>query len=162
FICHGSLEDGQAQLLLTRGEGDGPARRKTDEVDFCNAARLLELLRLKKPPRRLPCIVILNACHTADAEIGLRACQSIASSLVAGGVPVVLGMAGEVADGACRLYTRGFYEALLGETNVAQAAGAARRLAMRHYRNFNESVEWARLTLFARVGHSLNFQFTTL
>jgi hypothetical protein len=146
FICHGELDPLHgARLLLTKRERDDPASAKTNASDPCGGARLLALLA--QP--RLPCVAVLNACHGADG-VATAAGQSLGAQLVAGGIPVALGMAGAVADGACRLFTRGFYEALLAGASLPLAAARARRSAMLHYGNYDANVEWSRLTLFAR------------
>ena len=94
--------------------------------------------------------MVLNACHTADPATATEAAQSLAAQLVAGGIPIVIGMTGEVADGACRLFTRGFYEALLSGAELPLAAARARRSAMLNYGNYDMNVEWSRLVFFAR------------
>jgi hypothetical protein len=150
FICHGQMDAAEgARLLLTKREFDDPSRAKTNQAAPCNASRLLLLLTQKQDPHRVPAVVVLNACHTADAGIGAMAGQSMAAQLVAGGIPVVLAMAGEVADGACRIYTRGFYLALVAGDDLSFAAAKARQAAMRHYKDFDRSIEWARLVFFA-------------
>jgi hypothetical protein len=146
FICHGDLEPNGARLLLTKRERDDPASKKTNAADPCDGPRLLGLLGRQNA---FPCAVILNACHTADAT-ATEAAGSLATQLIGGGVPVVIGMTGEVADGACRLFTRGFYEALLAGTSLPLAAARARRSAMLHYKNYDVNVEWSRLVFFAR------------
>jgi hypothetical protein len=72
----------------------------------------------------------------------------MAAQLVADGVPMAVGMAGEVADGACRIFTCAFYEALLEGKPVALASARGRRAALRRYSAYHDTVEWARPGLF--------------
>jgi hypothetical protein len=55
--------------------------------------------------RHTPRLVILSACQTASAADRVNAAP-FAAQLVAGGVPVVIAMAGDIADTACRVFTR--------------------------------------------------------
>ena len=75
--------------------------------------------------------------------------------LVEGGVSVAIGMTGEVADGACRLFTRRFYQALITENpiDISISTSRGRRAAMLFYVSKDEifyenHIEWARPTLF--------------
>src|SRR5262249_26165934 len=61
-----------------------------------------------------------------------------------------LGMAGEVADAACRIFTRAFYQSLLDRQPVPVATARGRRAAMLYYKNYSQNVEWTRPTLFVR------------
>jgi hypothetical protein len=81
--------------------------------------------------------------------------QSLAAKLVEQGVPIVIGMAGEVADGACRIFTRKFYEALLTKSEITLASARGRRAAMIFFTDtYKSHVEWARPTLFMAKGVS--------
>jgi hypothetical protein len=62
---------------------------------------------------------LVNACHTGEPDSSYL---SFAAGLVRGGVPVAVGMAGEVADGACRIFTREFYRGLINCRNLDIAA----------------------------------------
>jgi hypothetical protein len=99
---------------------------------------------------------VLNACHSAeisgavDATGASGACHSLAARLVAFGVPLVIGMTGEVADGACRLFTQSFYRALISGSCLVLAAARGRRAAMLHYASYLNDAEWTRPTVFAR------------
>lgn len=172
FVCHGN-DEGRL-LLSTYNE---QTKSKTDEPDLCDAARLLEVLRHRNAPHSVPPIIVLNACHTSDvSESGNEAVSdggkefysSFAAQLVAGGAAVAIGMRGEVADGACRVFTRRFYQALVTDTdgpiNINLSTAAGRRAAMLHYVNnygahhFDNHVEWARPTLFLSDGLSLELK----
>src|SRR5262249_2516778 len=102
----------------------------------------------------LPAVVVLNACYTADqdlTDVG-QVISPLAVELIRGdnegGVPIVMGMAGEVADQACRLFTQHFYEALLHDGDIVRAAAEGRRFGIRHGGSARTSVDWALPTLF--------------
>jgi hypothetical protein len=76
-----------------------------------------------------PPVVVLNACYTGAQPPAQRAAAPLAADMVKRGVPVVVGMWGQVADRACRLFTWCFYEALLRNKSVTHAVAAGRRLA---------------------------------
>lgn len=156
FICHGFANPDQETFInLMTDEGGG--------VERVNAESLLKLLR-PDPAAPLPQIVILNACYTAVDNIDLyvksgQVASPMAAKLVAGdghdsGVPIVVGMAGEVADQACRLFTRCFYQAILGGGEIAQAAAAGRRVGIieEGLTDPTSSLDWALPTLFMSAG----------
>ncbi|HKU77100.1 MAG TPA: CHAT domain-containing protein [Pyrinomonadaceae bacterium] len=157
FICHGVVDGDGGRILLTKPieEQEGSEL----EADECNAEQLLEDMSDGKAPNNLPQIVVLNACHTADgAQNGERSAASdikgsylaMAAEFVAGGVSVAIGMAGEIADAACRIFTRNFYQALIKREPIALATASGRRAAIYYYRDYyTKSVEWMRPTLFA-------------
>lgn len=157
FICHGQVVAGKSSIHLTKLVG------KKKEPDPCDAAHLLDYVRCDDGA--LPQIVVLNACRTADpvtqvvarnSSVGEGAYLSFAAQLVAGGVPVAIGMAGEIADGACRIFTRSFYQALISGESISLAAAQGRRAALLHYSSkisdYLTSIEWARPTLFLAEG----------
>lgn len=163
FICHGVAGPGGGRIMLTK-PSDAPGGPSGYEE--CNAQQLLFYMSNDGlNPEWLPRIVVLNACHTADTAGDAAAAPetagtsikgaylSLAAQLVAGGVPVTIGMAGEIADAACRTFTHSFYEALLKNESVARATARARRAAMFYYEHFyTDSVEWVRPTIFAAEG----------
>lgn len=149
FICHGDYDGEQATLMLTKSENG----QKTNAELPVTADALLELLHGElhegRRDAKLPTVVVLNACHTAAAGADRKnAYRGFAANLVAGGVPVVVGMAGEVADGACRIFTSEFYRALLNGKSVALATARGRRAALLEYQGYQHTIEWARPSLF--------------
>ena len=121
--------------MLTTRKVDGDPTSEKSEVPYrCTAARLLELLGVRGS---LPPVVVVNACHTADPDYdpAVRLEQSssdlaFAAQLVQGGVPMALGMSGEVAARACQIFTLRFYMALLAGGSVALATAHGRRAAL--------------------------------
>jgi hypothetical protein len=158
FICHGDIGSSGGRLLLTKRETEEVTSKKTQDPDYCDAERLLDLLRQDESPHALPQIIVLNACHTAEmaGNADIKAgYQSLAARLVEQGVPIVIGMAGEVADGACRIFTRKFYEALLTNSQITLASARGRRAAMIFFTDtYKSHVEWARPVLFMAKGVS--------
>lgn len=121
FTCHGDyiLENGAFTGAIQLVSNDGK------RSEWVSAGGLLSKLQGVQ-------VVVLNACYTASDVVNKarqagQVAMPLAVELVKGGIPVVLGMAGEVADDACRLFTRRFYEALLDKGNLAQAAAEGRR-----------------------------------
>jgi CHAT domain len=138
FICHGRFDQGEAVLELIP---DLPTQGQIDPVD---ADRLLQIM--KAPGVSLPQVVVLNACHSGGVPVGQEAAP-LATRLVQGGIPVVVGMSGQVADHACRLFTRRFYEALLQGESIAAAASEG-RLAGLLGADPKQRVDWAFPTMF--------------
>jgi hypothetical protein len=68
------------------------------------------------------------------------------------GTPVAIGMTGRVADRACRLFTRRFFEALLNGEELHDATALARREGMLHGSDPERSVDWAMPALFMAEG----------
>jgi hypothetical protein len=135
FMCHGDLRDGRGYLELEPDEPGDLAR--------CYADRLLDVLAPGSQPP--PSIVVLGACRSAESadfddlapaqqpqDLGALPGRplvlgSLGTELVAGGVPVVVGMAGRVADVAARLFSRRLEVSLLEGQPLISATADARR-----------------------------------
>jgi hypothetical protein len=142
YMCHGEVdpETHLGFLELQPDEPGGPSH--------FGAEQLLEHLR--GPDDELPAIVIVSACKTAGGSryargtlAGPQDSAPLAAELVAGGIPVVVGMAGRVADRAARLFTVRFGEALLSGEPLVRATAAARRVGYSHGESPRQSVDWA-------------------
>ncbi len=133
FIGHGDYDTvtGNGYVVMGRdaGESDGDVNR--------DARFLLSLLRhpgsAGQPGGALPKIVVLGTCYSAGARTG-RLLDTVdtaplAAELVAGGVPVVVGMGGKISDIRCRLFTRRFGAALIGKGSLAEATACGREAA---------------------------------
>ena len=165
FICHGGVEKhGEAYngyLLLAPAPGETePAKMTAD-----NLLPLLSMARSapaagaggqgEAGPRAFPAeglkrmlpIVILNACKTASYDKA-KETLPLAAELIAGGVPIVIGMAGEVSDQACRLFTRRFYEALVRSHSIVGATTEGRLAGIVHLSSPTDDLDWALPTLF--------------
>jgi hypothetical protein len=158
FICHGGFDVGGTPYLeLEPDERDGPRRRP--------ASQLLEYLECDGA---LPAIVVLSACHTASTPAGRVVVQAgahetapMATELIHGGIPVVLGMAGRVSDRICRLFTRGFGEALAEGEPLVTATAHARRVGFADGPPPHSSVDWGFPALFLAEGVSPDYRPVT-
>jgi hypothetical protein len=82
-----------------------------------------------------PTIVVLSACLTAGTPGDKRHILAagyqtapMAATLVDGGIPIVLGMAGRVADITCRVFARKFGEAIIKGESLVRATAEARQM----------------------------------
>jgi hypothetical protein len=154
FSCHGGIEKEQEargflefQLKGKAGATVAPTSKHLHAHDLLVALRHGE---------HLPPVVVLSACYSGSTRpagagtpgptspaptpppalagpngstrtAAVDRIGSLAAELVAGGVPVVVGMGGQVADSACRLFTRYFGEALMSGEPLVTAAARGRR-----------------------------------
>jgi hypothetical protein len=149
FICHGWYDEtGKSYLEMTPEPGaDQPARLYADN--------LLPLLRALPVS---PQIVVLNACYSGTPPAD-RKLSPMASALVHGGVPMVVGMAGRVADMACRLFTWCFYQSLLQGKSVAEAAAQGRRAGITYAgADPTKFTDWALPNIYMAEGVSSQVQ----
>jgi hypothetical protein len=137
FICHGTGGGDSTRLVFTVRNGP------TASEDPWDSARLLDRFR---GAGCTPSVVMLNACKTASARPGVG--QLSFAARLAAGVPVVVGMAGEVEDAACQMFARRLYRCLIDRTPIHRAVAEARRAAILHFGHYRDSGEWARPTLF--------------
>lgn len=130
LVAHGGLdEDGHGVVRLV------------SPVDGVGADRLLPALTAGGPVRA----VLLSVCRSGLAEAGTA---PLAAELVAGGIPVVSAMTGEVSEQACRLYTRRFVHAASSGLPAAKAVAQGRRAALLATDVPGEQLDWAMPTLF--------------
>lgn len=144
FMGHGRFdkESGEGVLLFERGDGtDQPfeGRPLAQLLHDCESLRL----------------VVLNACHTADAvgSQGPSPFTGVASSLVMGGVPAVVAMSGPVSDLAAVAFSRMFYQRLAAGDTI-EAAMTEGRLAIQRA---EPGDGWATPTLFLRSPDGILF-----
>jgi hypothetical protein len=140
FIGHGGRNGNEGFLQLAPDSG-----KQTRE---CNAETLVGALG-KTLGLSLPQIVVLGACDSASAnpanpqELPTEEAASLAAELVMAGVPVVVGMAGRVADRACRLFTRRFGAALIDGVALAKATAQGRLAAFQAGALNDTVIDWA-------------------
>lgn len=138
FICHGGIDfDDRGYLELVTDETDEPAQR--------NAEQILGFLR--GPAGDLPPVAVLSSCDSGSL-LAPEKSMPLAAELVLGGIPVVVGMAGRVADRACRLFTRRFGQALVRGESLVAATEEGRRAAFAEGESPRTTVDWALPTLF--------------
>jgi hypothetical protein len=119
FFCHGNATD--RPHLEIENRTDYIRSRTTGSV-LLEVAELKELARLDTL-----WLVTLNCCRGASPSASI---QSLASSLVREGLPAVVGMREAVDVADANLFTRSFYEALLGQLMpiLAQHAAGAKSI----------------------------------
>jgi CHAT domain len=98
-----------------------------------------------------PAMLILSACATAS--VGVVNALPFAAQLVAGGVPVVVAMAGDIADTACRVFTRALTGAIGRGVPLGKAVIAGRQAAF-HQRPQFASSHWIMPSVFLAEGIS--------
>ena len=177
FICHGGFSEGRGALRLLPSD---PGLAYQDYT----ATQLLGLLAMPGADGgvRYPPVLVLNACYSAtppgpatdpiDVLAGVEVfgggvgalptsadamplgAELVAGDGVHGGPALVIGMGGKVADLACRLFTRQFYQSLLrGDPTWSAAAG--RRGAFTHGFDPQDTVDWAAPVVFVEASASL-------
>ena len=149
LICHGDVDRRTGKgFLILRKDDDHP-----DEDEPRYASQLLEYLGAAGG---FPPIVVLSACYSAGLTqrglLGAHDTAPLAAELIAGGVPIVVGMAGRVADSACRLFTRRFGEALLSGESLVTATAEGRRAAFADGAPPHASVDWGFPAVFIAQG----------
>jgi len=120
--------------------------------DYVTAAQLLDIFGHAD---HVPTVVVLSACQTASAppDGGAMAradpvnALPFAARLVAGGVPVVIAMAGDISDTACRVFTRALTQSIGEGVPLADAVIRGRRAAF-HARPDLDSADWALPAVF--------------
>jgi hypothetical protein len=153
FICHGERQagTGDTRIVLKQivaGAG-GPVKQKLSLSSG-------ELFDAFEDAGIMPPIVVLNACHAGGANASQPVSGDghlpFAADLVRRGVAIAVGMAGEVEDRACQLFARRFYQALLAHEAITVATAQARRAVLAAWPGYQQSVEWARPTVFVAAG----------
>ncbi|MEP7120926.1 MAG: CHAT domain-containing protein [Byssovorax sp.] len=144
FVCHGAIQGGKTVLEL-QPDAEGSGYRSADQiVDLITRGAVL------------PSVVVLSACYSGTSEDDLLPREVVteqhtgpfAAQIVARGVPIVVGMAGRIADSACRLFTRRFSEALIAGEPIVLAVEEGRRAAFSQGDPPDSSADWAFPTLF--------------
>lgn len=157
FICHGSTdpETGVGYLHLELGENEKEASGQTRAAQAQRPASQL-LTFLTGDEGRLPAVVVLSACHSSGPQEGKtlagHEAAPLAEELVRGGVPVVIGMSGQIADAACRMFTRKFGASLLTGEQLVRATGYGRSAAFAEGPPPLNSVDWALPAVFLAEG----------
>ena len=131
LVAHGGLDEDSRGIV-----------RLPDAVEGVGADRLLPALTAGGTPRA----VLLSACFSG---LALPGTASLAAELVAGGIPVVSAMSGEVSEQACRLFTRRFVHAVSSGLATAKAVAQGRRAALLVASGPGEHLDWAMPTVFA-------------
>jgi hypothetical protein len=143
-IGHGRLfpEDHCVKLQLR-------AETPAGSDDWLTAGQLLDRFAAAD---HMPKAVVLSACQTASAPVNGAPDNPVnalpfAARLVAGGVPIVVAMAGDISDTACRVFTRALTQAIGDGVPVADAVITGRQAAFRARPDL-DSADWALPAVF--------------
>ena len=118
--------------------------------DWLTAGQLLDVFAAAD---HMPKAVVLSACQTASAPPDAGRPDDpvnalpFAAGLVAGGVPIVVAMAGDISDTACRVFTRALTQAIGQGVPLADAVIRGRRAAF-HERPDLDSADWVLPAVF--------------
>jgi hypothetical protein len=152
FICHGGFNSREGHGYLELELDD----REEDRERY--APQLFSFLNSGEQP---PSIVVLSACSTANVGssriLGTHELAPLAAELVVGGIPIVIGMGGEISDLACRLFTIRFGESLLLGEPLVMATTEGRRAAFGQGVAPHTSADWAFPSLFLSEGVTSDF-----
>jgi hypothetical protein len=179
FICHGGFTEGRGALRLLTSDPALPFQDYTAPQLLALLESTDAAGRVQYPP-----VLVLNACYSATppsppaadpvdelsgvevfgggmgvlptmAETTPLGAELVAGDGVNGGPALVIGMGGKVADLACRLFTRQFYQSLLrGDPTWSAAAG--RRGAFTHGFDPRDTVDWATPVVFVEASAALS------
>jgi hypothetical protein len=140
LISHGNVDrEGRPYLELAVDDDENEKERKP-----AYGSDLVKRLGANKPVA-----AVLSACYTSGlgGKVGEimsgAATAPMAAQLVAGGIPIVVGMSGQVADKACRLFSRGFAGALMSGTPLLMATVIGRLAAFMEDSPSQSWVDWA-------------------
>ena len=167
--------------------------RSTNSPAADHPVTATDLLTIMTVRGRLPAAVFLSVCETgttATAEQDNRdesgearltagdfanseSARPYAAELVSGGVPVVVAMAGRVADSACRMFSRALAAAISNGMPLSLAVARGRHAVFvkdpqptsKPYKDYDpgSALDWALPTLFvtAALGQSFELVDTT-
>jgi hypothetical protein len=146
-VCHGrETEQGGVELELWDGDRNEPA--------YVPGAALADVVvRVADGARRAPAIVVLSACSSGE-RLATPGDADLARTLVGAGVPIVIGMAAEIRDQACRLFARGLGTAITDRSPVLFAAVQGRRAALRSPELPADALDWGLVQLV--LGHDVD------
>ncbi|WP_112238889.1 CHAT domain-containing protein [Kribbella monticola] len=144
YIAHGGVdpETGRVYLELNTDDDDAEPKRYAEQI-------LSDLRQADKPAT----IVVLSACLTGGAPgaerlFGVHEAAPLAAALVDGGIPIVVGMAGQVADITSRLFARTFGESLMHGRPLVMATADARATAFADPADPMSTIDWALPAVF--------------
>jgi tetratricopeptide (TPR) repeat protein len=110
--CHGGFDAQKNPVLLLEDEVGG--RAEMNATDWLGQPSIAQGIKL----------AFISACHTANPSP--QVADSLATQLIKGGIPAVLGWGNTVSDLEATLFTQYFYQFLAQQQSLIQAVGAAR------------------------------------
>ncbi len=134
LVAHGKRTDEGATVLLGQ---DRPTGGRADATQ----------LRAALTSGGSPTMVVLSVCGSGAGRPGTGV-LSLAQELVAGQIPVVVAMNGEVSEQACRLYTTKLFQAVRDGEPLIAAAARGRRAALIGTPSAAERLDWAMPAIF--------------
>ncbi|MHA7631167.1 CHAT domain-containing protein [Corallococcus sp. M7] len=156
FICHGEW----GCIHLKPGRTASPTEER-EGLKRWSAQDLYAYLLSTGVP--LPSVVVVNACDSASGRMptpqetaaGSVPQESFAVELARLGISMVVGMAGQVADHASRLFTRRLYESLLESpanvpVDLGRATATGRRAGLQLLDGRHSTSDWAYSQLVVR------------
>lgn len=166
-VAHGVQDAGEVRLEFKPDPDAAPGSH------WLGAARLLEVLRRDEAGQSvLPPMVVLSACFGGAVDdfdalpmpggAGATSHPSapLASALVSGGVPVVIGMGGRISDRTCRLFTQFFCSSIVGGRELMDSLERGRRGVFLQGEDPTRSHDWALPMLFLAGGVAPDFRPT--
>nr|WP_306414701.1 CHAT domain-containing protein [Corallococcus carmarthensis] len=157
FTCHGDWSG----IQLKPNRETATAQEERDGFKRWNAQELYYLLEGAQVP--LPAVVVVNACDSAlgrppsaeERSEGKAPPAPFAAELTRLGIPMVVAMAGRIADHAGRLFTRRLYEALLDSpadtpVDLGLAINTGRRAGLQLSGGNHSTSDWAFSQLLVR------------
>ena len=147
-ISHGDVLEGRPYLMFNVKNENGA------DVETPQFAESVQVL-LRGKGGEHPKIVVLSACHSGGSPgseryvlAGTQANVPLAEALVRGGVPIVVGMGGQITDLTCRLFTRQFGDAVIEGEPLVAAIAEARTAVFLESPDLHAKPDWALPALF--------------
>jgi hypothetical protein len=104
-----------------------------------------------------PTLVVLSAC---DAAVSTAAGAPLAAELAAGGIPIVVAMAGTIGDTACRIFARSVVAAVAQGLPLFTALAQGRAAVVDAVGPSADTVNWALPTVFTNGRLDPGFRLT--
>jgi hypothetical protein len=150
-IAHGGWESTTHDAVLHLQKDERAEDGRVTAADLLGA--------FGNPP---PTVVVLSACATGSVHNSGGA--PMAAQLVDGGVAIVLAMAGDIADSACRMFSRAFAAAVERGIPVVEALTLARTTPLRRDNQSPDDrapIDWALPALFVADSTPSGYRLAT-
>jgi CHAT domain-containing protein len=139
FAGHAVVSQNGSALVLYAPHGDGNGRSLFTAVDF-NQSSLHQTA-----------LVVLSACSSAQGpDGGFNESESLARSLVSGGVPQVIASRWPVESAASSALMKDFYLDLMAGYSTVESLRTSER-HLREQKDFRHPFYWAAFSLFGKI-----------
>jgi hypothetical protein len=135
LVAHGDVDEKGRSVLKLRGDGD--------QNEPVNADRLVTAMTGHGDL----VMAVISACRTGSGSAH-EDTVPLAIDLVAGRIPIVVAMTGEVSEQSCRLYAKKMIEAVQNGQPIVEAAAQGRRAALTANPEPGDHLDWAMPALF--------------